>query len=398
MHVLKRNGQKEALDISKIRIAIGFACEGIDVDPMELELDAQIQFRDGISTKEIQQLLIRTAAEKVSPQTPQWQYVAARLLLYDLYKEVGHLRGYKVKDKLNGKYKPYNPDSFYQLVKTYAEKGIYGSYLLEEYTEEEFNTLSRYIDPDRDLLFNYTGIKVLVDRYLVRDEDGNVVELPQEMYMLIAMTLALPEKREERLKWAKTFYDLLSKHEISLATPTLMNARRTHTQLSSCFVLTVDDDLYDIFDNVQKAGQISKFAGGLGIYLGKIRATGAPIRKFKGASSGVLPVVKILNDVMIYVDQLGMRKGSASITLDIWHKDVLDFLEVKTNVGDERKKAHDIHPAISIPDLFMKRLKSRDKWTLFDPYYCKNVKDGKNLEDLYGEEFEKKVPIWGYIP
>jgi len=389
MHVLKRNGQKEALDISKIRIAIGFACEGIDVDPMELELDAQIQFRDGISTKEIQQLLIRTAAEKVSPQTPQWQYVAARLLLYDLYKEVGHLRGYKVKDKLNGKYKPYNPDSFYQLVKTYAEKGIYGSYLLEEYTEEEFNTLSRYIDPDRDLLFNYTGIKVLVDRYLVRDEDGNVVELPQEMYMLIAMTLALPEKREERLKWAKTFYDLLSKHEISLATPTLMNARRTHTQLSSCFVLTVDDDLYDIFDNVQKAGQISKFAGGLGIYLGKIRATGAPIRKFKGASSGVLPVVKILNDVMIYVDQLGMRKGSASITLDIWHKDVLDFLEVKTNVGDERKKAHDIHPAISIPDLFMKRLKSRDKWTLFDPYYCKNVKDGKNLEDLYGEEFEK---------
>jgi len=389
MHVLKRNGQKEALDISKIRIAIGFACEGIDVDPMELELDAQIQFRDGISTKEIQQLLIRTAAEKVSPQTSQWQYVAARLLLYDLYKEVGHLRGYKVKDKLNGKYKPYNPDSFYQLVKTYAEKGIYGSYLLEEYTEEEFNTLSRYIDPDRDLLFNYTGIKVLVDRYLVRDEDGNVVELPQEMYMLIAMTLALPEKREERLKWAKTFYDLLSKHEISLATPTLMNARRTHTQLSSCFVLTVDDDLYDIFDNVQKAGQISKFAGGLGIYLGKIRATGAPIRKFKGASSGVLPVVKILNDVMIYVDQLGMRKGSASITLDIWHKDVLDFLEVKTNVGDERKKAHDIHPAISIPDLFMKRLKSRDKWTLFDPYYCKNVKDGKNLEDLYGEEFEK---------
>jgi len=389
MHVLKRNGQKEALDISKIRIAIGFACEGIDVDPIELELDAQIQFKDSISTKEIQQLLIRTAAEKVSPQTPQWQYVAARLLLYDLYKEVGHLRGYKVKDKLNGKYKPYNPDSFYQLVKTYAEKGIYGSYLLEEYTEEEFNTLSRYIDPDRDLLFNYTGIKVLVDRYLVRDEDGNVVELPQEMYMLIAMTLALPEKREERLKWAKTFYDLLSKHEISLATPTLMNARRTHTQLSSCFVLTVDDDLYDIFDNVQKAGQISKFAGGLGIYLGKIRATGAPIRKFKGASSGVLPVVKILNDVMIYVDQLGMRKGSASITLDIWHKDVLDFLEVKTNVGDERKKAHDIHPAISIPDLFMKRLKSRDKWTLFDPYYCKNVKDGKNLEDLYGEEFEK---------
>ncbi|MFN3871083.1 MAG: ribonucleoside-diphosphate reductase subunit alpha, partial [Aquificaceae bacterium] len=340
---------------------------------------------DGISTKEIQELLIRTAAEKISPQAPQWQYVAARLLLYDLYKEVGHTRGYKVKDKINGKYKPYNPDSFYRLVKTH--EGIYGEYLLQAYTEQDFRELAHYIKPERDLLFNYTGIKILTDRYLVRDEEGRIIELPQEMYMLIAMTLAIPEK--ERLKWAKTFYDLLSNHEISLATPTLMNARRTHTQLSSCFVLTVDDDLYDIFDNVQKAGQISKFAGGLGIYLGKIRGAGAPIRKFKGASSGVLPVVKILNDVMVYVDQLGMRKGSASITLDIWHKDVLDFLEVKTNVGDERKKAHDIHPAISIPDLFMKRLKNRDKWTLLDPYYCKNVKDGKNLEDFYGEEFEK---------
>lgn len=389
MHVLKRSGKKESLDISKIRIVIDFACAGIDVDPMELELDAQIQFRDGISTKEIQQLLIRTAAEKVSPQTPQWQYVAARLLLYDLYKDVGHLRGYKVKDKINGKYKPYNPESFYRLVKTYAERGIYGDYLLREYTEEDFNKLAKYIDPDRDLLFNYTGIKVLADRYLVRDEEGNIIELPQELYMLVAMTLAIPEKREERIGYAKLFYDLMSKHEVSLATPTLMNARRTHTQLSSCFILTVDDDLYDIFDNVQKAGQISKFAGGLGIYLGKIRATGAPIRKFKGASSGVLPVVKILNDVMIYVDQLGMRKGSASITLDIWHKDVLDFLEVKTNVGDERKKAHDIHPAVAIPDLFMKRLKNRQKWTLIDPYYCKNVKDGKNLEDFYGDEFEE---------
>jgi ribonucleoside-diphosphate reductase alpha chain len=389
MRVIKRTGYIESLSINKIRSIVNFACNGLRVDPYELEMDARIQFREDITTKEIQQLLIRTAAEKVSPEKPDWQYVAARLLLYDLYKDVGYIRGYKVKDKINGKYKPYNPESFYTLVKTYTDRGIYGEYLLREYSKEEFDTLASYINPDRDLLFNYTGIKVLYDRYLVRDENGNVIELPQEMYMLIAMTLAIPEKKEERLKYAKLFYDLMSNHEISLATPTLMNARRQHSQLSSCFVLTVDDDLYDIFDNVQKAGQISKFAGGLGIYLGKIRATGSPIRKFKGASSGVLPVVKILNDVMVYVDQLGMRKGSASITLDIWHKDVLDFLEVKTNVGDERKKAHDIHPAISIPDLFMKRLKNRQKWMLFDPYYCKNVKDGKNLEDFYGQEFEE---------
>ncbi len=391
MYVIKRNLSREQMDISKIRIVIDFACKGLNVDPLELETDAHIQFREGITTKEIQQLLIRTAAEKISPENPQWQYVAARLLLYDMYKDVGHIRGYKVKDKINGyyvKYKPYNPESFYHLVKVYSERDIYGDYLLKHYTKEEFDELANYIKPERDLQFNYIGIKTLYDRYLIRDEEGKVIELPQEMYMLISMTLAIPEG-ESKLRLAKLFYDLLSTHEVSLATPTLMNARRQYTQLSSCFVLTVDDDLYDIFDNVQKAGQISKFAGGLGIYLGKIRATGAPIRKFKGASSGVLPVVKILNDVMVYVDQLGMRKGSAAITLDIWHKDLLDFLEVKTNIGDERKKAHDIHPAVSIPDIFMKRLKEDGKWTLLDPYYCKNIKDGKNLEDLYGEEFEE---------
>lgn len=421
MYVIKRSGKRERLDINKIRIAINFACNGLNVDPLELEADAQIQFRDGITTKEIQQLLIKTAAEKVSAERPDWTFAAARLLLYDLYKDVAHLRGYSLRDDL-GKYRPYNKKNFYPFVKEYVEKGIYGSYLLEKYSEEDFNELANYIKPERDLYFTYTGIKILYDRYLVRDEEGRVIELPQEMYMLIAMTLAVPERDEERVKWAKKFYDLLSEHKITVATPTLMNARRPFTQLSSCFVLTVDDDLYDIFDNIKKAGMISKFAGGLGVYVGKIRATGAPIRKFKGASSGVIPVIKLINDTMTYVDQLGMRKGSASITLDIWHKDILDFLEVKTNVGDERKKAHDIHPAVSIPDLFMKRLKNKEDWTLIDPYYARNYitkkiydhkykevkplpgshyfvgikEDGtqeilepKGLEDFYGEEFEK---------
>ncbi|MDQ7038358.1 MAG: ribonucleoside-diphosphate reductase subunit alpha [Aquificota bacterium] len=390
MEVIKRSGKREKLDINKIRIALEFAFKGLNVDPLELEADARIQFRNGITTEEIQEVLIRTAAEKVSPERPDWQFAAARLLLYDLYKKVAHIRGYEVKDELSKEYKPYNTEGFYEFLKRYVDAGIYGEYLLENYTREEIEELARYIKPERDLNFNYTGLKILVDRYLVRDEDGRVIELPQEMYLLIAMTLAVPERKEERLRWAKEFYDLLSQHLVTVATPTLMNARRPITQLSSCFVLTVDDDLYDIFDNVQKAAQISKHAGGLGIYIGKLRAAGAPIRKFKGASSGIIPVVKVINDVMTYVDQLGMRKGSASITLDIWHKDILDFLEVKTNVGDERKKAHDIHPAVSIPDIFMKRVKNRERWTLFDPYYTKNVKDGKNLEDLWGEEFEEE--------
>ncbi len=390
MEVIKRSGKREKLDINKIRIALEFAFKGLNVDPLELETDAQIQFRDGITTEEIQAVLIRTAAEKVSPEAPDWQYAAARLLLYDLYKKVAHIRGYEVRDELSKEYKPYNTEGFYDFVKDFVHRGIYGEYLLENYSEEDFRELAKEIKPDRDLYFNYTGIKILTDRYLARDEEGRVIELPQEMYMLIAMTLAIPEEPENRVRWAKEFYNLLSEHLVTVATPTLMNARRPFTQLSSCFILTVDDDLYDIFDNVQKAAQISKHAGGLGIYIGKLRATGAPIRKFKGASSGIIPVVKVINDVMTYVDQLGMRKGSASITLDIWHKDVLDFLEVKTNAGDERKKAHDIHPAISIPDIFMKRVKNREKWTLLDPYYTKNVRDGKNLEDLWGEAFEEE--------
>lgn len=390
MEVVKRSGKRERLDINKIRIALEFAFKGLNVDPLELETDARIQFRDGITTEEIQAVLIRTAAEKVSPEAPDWQYAAARLLLYDLYKKVAHIRGYEVKDELSKEYKTYNTEGFPAFVRKYVEEGIYGSYLIENYSERDLALLGSYIKPERDLYFNYTGIKILTDRYLARDSEGRVVELPQEMYMLVAMTLAVPEKPEERVRWAMEFYDLLSEHLVTVATPTLMNARRPLPQLSSCFVLTIDDDLYDIFDNVQKAAQISKHAGGLGIYLGKLRATGAPIRKFKGASSGVIPVVKILNDVMTYVDQLGMRKGSASLTLDIWHKDILDFLEVKTNAGDERKKAHDIHPAVAVPDLFMKRVRDKDVWTLMDPYYTKNVRDGRNLEDLWGDEFEEE--------
>jgi len=371
MYVIKRSGHRQKLDIQKIRRVISFAIEGLNVNGEELEMDAQIQFVNDMKTEDIQQLLIKTASEKVSPQEPDWTYVAGRLLLYDLYKQVSHKRGYKIKEKPDGKFYPYYKKGFYDLIKYGVEKSLYGKYLLNFYSKEDIEKLGHYIKPERDLNFTYTGLKILSDRYLIKDTDGKVIELPQEMYMLIAMTLALPEKDEERVKYAMKFYDVLSKHEITVATPTLMNARRPFTQLSSCFVLTIDDDLYDMFHNLQNMAQISKFAGGLGVYIGKIRATGSPIRGVKGASSGVIPYVKLINDTMVYVNQLGMRKGSASITL--WHKDILDFLEVKTNAGDERKKAHDIHPAVAIPDIFMKRVKNREKWTLICPSITQSV-------------------------
>lgn len=399
MKVVKRSGKREDLDITKIRKVIGFATEGLNVDPYELEMDAHIQFRDGISTKEIQDLLIKTASEKVSPQYPDWQYVASRLLLYDLYKEVSHKRKFKIKERENDNvYNPYKAKTFLDLIKYGIEKGIYLNFLNSEiynhYTEDEIKELGNYLKHERDLLFTYTGLKVLTDRYLTKDEDGKVLELPQEMYMLIAMTLGINEKKEKRLFYVKKFYDLISNHYISVATPILMNARKNKGQLSSCFVLTIDDNLLDIYDNVKKSALISKHAGGLGIYMGKIRSIGSPIQHYKGACSGVIPPIKVINDTMVYVNQLGVRKGSASITLDIWHPEILDFLELKTNAGDERKKAHDIHPAISIPDLFMKRLENKENWTLINPYYArKYIKEKygieKGLEDFYGEEFEK---------
>jgi len=179
--------------------------------------------------------------------------VAARLLVYDLYKKVSRIRGYAIKES-DGTFQPYDKGGFYEFIKKYTERGIYGEYLLKNYTEDEIRRLGEAICEERDLLFNYTGLKILTDRYLVRDEEGRIIELPQEMYMLIAMTIAIPEK-ERRVEYALKFYEILSQHKVSLATPTLMNARRPHTQLSSCFVLTVEDDLYDIFDNIQKAAK-----------------------------------------------------------------------------------------------------------------------------------------------
>ncbi len=386
MKVIKRNGKATNLDISKIHKTVNYACAGLNVNPMEIEVNAQIKFRNGMTTKEIHQLLIMAAVNKISAETPDYTYAAARLVLYDLYKEIALQRGFKLKDEINSTYTPYNPTYFVKHVKEYVAKGVYNKKLLECYTEDEIYELGKYIKLDYDYKFTYAGIKTLMDKYLLKDGD-KIIELPQEMYMLNAMMLASVENKNERVKYAKLFYDYTAQHIISLATPILMNARKQNNQLASCFIIDVEDDLYDIYESLKQAALISKYAGGLGIYLGHIRAMGAPIQNYKNVSSGVLPIVKLINDTMVYVNQLGLRKGSASVTLDIWHKDILDFLEVKTNSKDDRIKAFDIHPAVAIPDIFMKRLLNKQPFTLFDPYYTK--KDGIRLEDTYGEEFER---------
>ncbi|EQB4336718.1 ribonucleoside-diphosphate reductase subunit alpha [Clostridium botulinum] len=385
--IKKRDGQYEPLQVEKTKKMVKLACEGIEgCDPLELELDSRIQFRDGMTTKEIQRTLIQTAIEKVIQNSKDnngnnikktnanWQYVAARLLCFDLYKEA----------KICRHYNSFGYGDYYQLVKKLVKIKLYGEYLIQNYSDEEIKELAKYIVPERDELFNYEGLKLLNDRYLIKGNNGEILELPQERFMTIAMHLAIPEG-DKKVFYAKKFYDLLSELKVTVATPTLGNAGTPFYQLSSCFISVVGDNLWSIYDVNQKFAQVSKHGGALGIYTGKIRALNSEIRGHKNASGGVVPWIRLYNDTAVAVDQLGKRKGGAAITLDIWHKDIFDFLDLKTNNGDDRRKAHDIFPSVSIPDLFMKRLEKRESWSLFDPYIVEKIM-GYKLEDYFDDE------------
>lgn len=387
INIKKRNGSFEKLSVDKTKKVVAFACEGIDgCDPAELELDAKIQFRDKMTTKEIQKILIQTAIEKVisteddgygnlvKKTNIKWQYVASRLLIYDLYKEAA----------INRNYKHFGYGDFLTLVKDLVSKKLYGSYLTENYSDEEIKELGEYIKSDRDNLFNYDGLNLLVKRYLIKGKDEEVIELPQERFLIIAMHLAIPEN-DKKIYYAKKFYDLMSELKMTVATPTLANAGTFFYQLSSCFISTVGDNLWSIYDVNQKFARVSKHGGALGIYMGKVRSLNSEIRGNKNSSGGIVPWVRLYNDTAVAVDQLGRRKGSASITLDIWHKDLYEFLDLKTNNGDDRRKAHDIFPAVSIPNLFMERLIERKDWSLFDPYEV-HREMGYYLEDYFDEE------------
>ena len=392
--IKKRNGQLEPLDVEKTKRMIKFACEGLeDCNPLDLEMDAKLQFVENMTTKEIQKILIQSAIEKViqkvddgfgnkvNRMTSNWQYVAARLYLFDLYKEAAIARKYTI----------FGYGAYTDLIKTLMSLGNYNKDIFGKYTDEELIELSNHIKPERDYLFNYEGIKLLSDRYLVKGFNKEVYELPQERFMTIAIHLASIEK--DKVYWAKKFYDMLSLLKMTVATPTLANAGTNFPQLSSCFISAVDDSLSSIYDVNTKFSKVSKEGGALGIYVGDIRAINSTIRGYKNSSGGVIPWVRLYNDTAVAVDQLGKRKGSASITLDIWHKDLYDFVELRTNNGDDRRKAHDIFPAVSIPNIFMERLIERKDFSLFDPYEIRKEM-GYNLSDYFDDftskEFSKR--------
>lgn len=339
--------------------------------------------RPSMTEEDIRDSVIQIALELTTEKEPKWQYAAASLYVNKLYDNV--IRNRKL---LKGT-DPYK--DFYKFIKEMIDKNLYGKYILENYSKQDIERLENEIKIERDFLFTYSGIDLLSKRYLIQNYNREILELPQQMFMGIAMHLAIPEKKDERIKWAIRFYDVLSSLKATMATPTMSNARKPFYQLSSCFIDTVDDSLKGIYKSIDNFAQVSKFGGGMGIYIGKVRALGSSIRGFKGAGGGIIPWVKLFNDTAIAVDQLGVRNGSVAIWLDAWHKDMPEFLQVRTNNGDDRKKAHDIFPGLCYPDLFW-RLAENDidsNWYMMCPHEIKSIK-GYSLEDFYGEEWEEK--------
>ena len=399
MDITKRNGSMAPFDREKIATAIkkSFFSTGRPIVEEEIRdvgiaadfepelypiaalaekfmgfVKADMNGRDKLSA------LIKAAVELTSAEAPNWEFIAARLLSYRLQRD---LETFEQAEDIQ---------SFAQKVRHLASQNLYGAYIVDAYTESELQQAALFIDEERNKLLNYSGLDLLIKRYVIRSFAHKPVESVQEMFLGIALHLAMNEG-ENRLHWVKKFYDMLSRLEVTMATPTLANARKPFHQLSSCFIDTVPDSLEGIYRSIDNFAQVSKFGGGMGLYLGKVRAAGGRIRGFKGAAGGVVRWMKLVNDTAVAVDQLGVRQGAVAVYLDVWHKDLPEFLQLRTNNGDDRMKAHDIFPAVCYPDLFW-RMAQQDlnqDWHMFCPNEVLTTR-GYSLEDFYGEAWEEK--------
>jgi ribonucleoside-diphosphate reductase alpha chain len=357
--------------VEKINASAERACEGImDISASETVLDAQLQLYDKITTSEIDKALILSAREKIEKE-PNYTYVAARLLLNNLYKEV--FREGVDSDTFELQYKK----SFIQNIKKLVRVGRLDERLLSF----DLRKLAKAISIDRDKKFKYLGIQTLHDRYFVREED-KIMEAPQSFWMRVAMGLAINEDDKEG--YAIKFYNLFSEFRYTPSTPTLFNSGTSHSQLSSCYLNTFDDSIDGIFDGAWQEARKSKYAGGLGLDVTPFRSTGSYIKGTNGISSGLVPWLKIFNDLLVAVNQGGKRPGAGCAYLEPWHLDYEEFLNLRKNTGDERLRCHDMNTASWIPDLFMRRARDGGDWYMFDPCEC------KGLHDLYGQKFDDK--------
>lgn len=362
--------QKYLLDVPHLLKIVQTACEGLEnVNPKAILDEALRNVYDGVKKSELEKSLILSSRQLIETE-PAYNFVTARLLLHTIIEEV---LGKEVAAKdMEKAYQEHFPK--------YIEKGIDAKLLDPRLGQFNLEKLAQAIHANADYQFKYLGLQTLYDRYFIHIE-GRRIELPQLFFMRVAMGLAIAEPdRDDR---AIEFYTLLSSFDFMSSTPTLFNAGTMHSQLSSCFLTTVSDDLLGIYDAIKENALLSKFAGGLGNDWTPVRSMGAMIKGTNGKSQGVIPFLKVVNDTAVAVNQGGKRKGAVCCYLETWHLDVEEFLELRKNTGDDRRRCHDMNSSNWIPDLFMKRVHEQGNWTLFSP------SDVPDLHDKYGIEFEK---------
>ena len=389
-YILYRNSRKEKRanrdEIASLITTLDLRAtlKGIEKDFSEDEYDLSYllsKFKSFLSKETSEEgkvkALIKAAVELTSFEAPKWEYIASRLYIYSFNNKLKQIQ------------KELGITSLYSKIQYLVDNEIYGTFLLEKYTKDEIDECEKMIVKSRDRLINYSSFELILKRYLAKNHNGIVLESIQEMWLTISMHLAMNEK--DKLYWVKRFYDSLSKLEFTLATPTMGNARKPFHQLSSCFIDTVEDSLDGIFKSITNFATVSKHGGGMGLYFGKVRANGSTIRGYKGAAGGIIRWVRIVNDVAVAVDQLGVRAGAVACYLDVWHKDLPEFLQIRTNNGDDRMKAHDVFPAICYPDYFWKLARDNINalWYLMDPKEVYDVK-GYHIEDYFGKDWENK--------
>lgn len=354
-----------------------FADEAYSLD--QLLMKFRSFYKEGMALEERFTFLIKACVELTTKEAPRWEFIAARIY----FLEFGRA--------LRQRMAEHGIDDFYEKLEFLTEAGLYGDYILQHYNRDEILEAAGFIDERRNQLINYSGLDLLLKRYVVHSHAGVPLESVQEMFLGIALHLAMLEEREHRMMWVRRFYDMLSTLKVTMATPTLANARKPFHQLSSCFIDTVPDSLDGIYRSIDNFAQVSKFGGGMGLYFGKVRARGSSIRGFEGAAGGVIRWIRLANDTAVAVDQLGVRQGAVAVYLDVWHRDLPEFLALRTNNGDDRLKAHDVFPAVCYPDYFWQQARDNIEgdWYLMCPHEVFTVK-GYHLEDSFGEEWTNR--------
>ena len=383
--VVKRNGVVEPLNLDKLHRMVEFACDGLaGVSESAIEMNSNLQFYENIMTSDIQEILIKSANDLITLEQPNYQYVAARLLLFSYRKSVykGH---------------PDNPPPLIEHIKECIDKGVYDPDLIKQYSEEEWSELHDFIDWDRDYLFTYAGLRQVVDKYLVQDRStGEVFETPQQMYMLIAATLFQNYPIESRIDYVKRYYNAISKHRINIPTPVMAGVRTPIRQFASCVLVDIDDTLDSIFSSDMAIGKYVAQRAGIGINAGRIRGINSKIRGGEVQQTGVVPFLKKFESTVRCCTQNGVRGGSATVHFPIWHQEIQDIIVLKNNKGTEDNRVRKLDYSIQISKLFYERFIRNQEISLFSPHNCPNLYESfgtDRFDDLYcSYERDESIP------